>query len=192
MKATIEKKIMVNQTLEKTWMLLNEPEKIVSCVPGAQLTEKIDQDNYKGVVSMKFGPVAVKYNGRVKFEKRDSLQHELVLDGQGLDDKGKGSADMKLYVKLNAVGDQTEMEYNMEVNVSGMLAQFGSRLIADVSGQVADQFSRNFKNKAEGPESATDVKQEPESMNALSMAGSILKSKISGFFGDKKEKEEAK
>lgn len=190
MKATIEKKTLVNQTIDKTWALLNDPSKIVSCVPGAQLTETIDENNYKGIVSMKFGPVAVKYKGQVKFEKRDNENHELVLNGKGLDDKGKGSADMLLHAKLNEKDAQTEFQYSMEVNISGMLAQFGSRLISDVSNQVADQFSRNFKNKAEGLEAGTP--EEAESLNALSMAGSILKSKFGGLFGGKKEEEETK
>ena len=89
MKATIEKKILVNQTIDKTWELLNDPSKIMSCVPGAQLTETIDENNYKGIVSMKFGPVAVKYNGQVKFEKRDNENHELVLNARGSMTKAK-------------------------------------------------------------------------------------------------------
>jgi uncharacterized protein len=189
MKSTVEKKILVNQTIDKTWALLNDPSQIVSCVPGAQLTETIDENNYKGIVSMKFGPVAVKYNGQVKFEKRDNENHELVLNGKGLDDKGKGSADMLLNAKLNEKDAQTEFQYRMEVNISGMLAQFGSRLITDVSNQVAEQFSKNFKSKAEGLEAGTTG--EAESLNAISMAGSILKSKIGGLFGKKEEEAES-
>ncbi len=189
MKTTIEKKVFINQTIEKTWELLSDPPKIVSCVPGAQLTETIDQDNYKGIVSMKFGPVAVKYNGQVKFEKRDNVNHEMILNGKGLDDKGKGSADMILNAKLFPKDGQTEVQYSMEVNISGMLAQFGSRLITDVSNQVADQFSNNFKKKAEGEESAAG-EEDGNSLNALSMAGSILKSKIGGLFGGGKKEGE--
>jgi len=191
MKATIEKKIVVNQTIEKTWALLTDPTKVVSCVPGAQLTEVIDQDNYKGTVSMKFGPVSVKYNGQVTFVKRDTANHEMILQGKGMDDKGKGSADMLLTVKLIPKEGQTEVQYSMEVSISGTLAQFGSRLISDVSNSVADQFSNSFKKLAEGGES-TGADQESNSLNALSMAGSILKNKVSGLFGGgKKEGEES-
>lgn len=191
MKATISKKFVVNQQIDKTWEMLTDPSKVVSCVPGAQLTETIDQDNYKGIVSMKFGPVAVKYNGQVTFVKRDAANHELVLSGKGTDDRGKGSADMLLTAQLIPSGDQTEVSYSMEVTINGMLAQFGARLITDVSGQVADQFSGNFKNKAEGIDAATEAAD--NSLNALNMAGSILKNKIGGLFGGgKKEEEEPK
>jgi hypothetical protein len=190
MKATIEKKFTVNQTIDKTWELLTDPTKIVSCVPGAELTEKVDENNYKGKVSMKFGPVSVKYNGQVTFEKSDAANHELVLNGKGMDDKGKGSADMLLTAKLTANGNQTEVQYSMEVSISGMLAQFGSRLISDVSNSVADQFSNNFKNKAEGGEVVSN--ENDNSLNALSMAGSILKNKVSGLFGGNKEEGESK
>ena len=61
--------------------------KIVTCVPGAALTEKVDDSNYKGEVTMKFGPIKAKYNGLMTFEEMDKENRKMVLKGKGVDDK---------------------------------------------------------------------------------------------------------
>lgn len=150
MKANIEKTFEIPQPIDKVWAYLSNPEKIVTCVPGASLTEKIDEENYKGIVSMKFGPVAAKYNGAIKIDKLDEANHDMVISGTGMDAKGKGSAGMVLNGKLNALSPtNTEVGYSMEVTVTGKLAQFGSRLIVDVSDQLANQFIDSFKSALE-------------------------------------------
>ena len=143
---------------------------IVTCVPGASLTDTIDEDNYKGEVSLKFGPVKAKYNGQITFQERDKENYRMQLLGKGLDSKGKGSADMLMNGVLVEKEGQTDVTCTMEVTITGMLAQFGSRLINDVSGSVFDQFVDNFRAKLAGKE--VD--------NTLS-AGSMIK----GMFGKK-------
>ena len=57
MRTTIKKDFSVEEPIEKVWDYLANPTKIVSCVPGAAITEEIDDRNFKGEVTMKFGPV---------------------------------------------------------------------------------------------------------------------------------------
>lgn len=136
----------MNQPIEKVWEFLSNPEKVVTCVPGAKLTEKVDDTHYKGTVSLKFGPVAASYNGQISIDELDDEQHIMKISGKGMDTKGKGSAGMVMDGQLTAKGpDLTEVGYKMEISVSGKLAQFGSRLIVDVSNQLADQFVSSFK-----------------------------------------------
>ena len=170
MKTTIEKNFQVEQPIGKVWEYLSDPAKIVTCVPGASLTDTIDEDNYKGEVSLKFGPVKAKYNGQITFQERDKDNYKMQLLGKGLDSKGKGSADMLMNGVLVENDGKTDVTCTMEVTITGMLAQFGSRLINDVSGSVFDQFVNNFRAKLAGEE--VD--------NTLS-AGSMIK----GIFGKK-------
>jgi len=81
---------------------------------------------------------------------------------------------MKMNGQLTSTESGTDVNVSMEINVSGMLAQFGSRLINDVSNQVFDQFVNNFKSQLSGGE--VD--------NTLS-AGSIVGGAIKGIFGKK-------
>ena len=168
MKTTINKTFQVDEPADKVWSYLSDPEKIVACVPGAALTEKVDDKNYKGEVIMKFGPVKAKYGGEITFEELDETNHKMVMKGKGLDSKGKGSADMTMIGQLTENDGGTEVDCSMEISITGMLAQFGSRLITDVSNSVFDQFVSNFKDVLAGKE-----------VDNTMTAGKMFK----GFFG---------
>ena len=176
MKTTIEKTFQVDEPIAKVWEYLSDPARIVPCVPGASLTEAIDEDNYKGEVNLKFGPVKATYNGQITFQERDQENYRMQLLGKGLDSKGKGSADMLMNGVLAEKDGQTEVNCSMEVTITGMLAQFGSRLINDVSGSMFDQFVANFKAKLAGEEVDNTLK-------AGSMVGTVVK----GIFGKNKD-----
>ncbi|MEM7374435.1 MAG: SRPBCC family protein [Bacteroidota bacterium] len=147
MKTTITKTFHVEDTVDNVWGLLSDPRQVVTCVPGASLTEEIDDNNFKGTVSLKFGPVKAVYNGEITIEEKNVDTHQMRLKGKGLDAKGKGSADMVMNGSVSAKEGGAEVDYSMEVSVTGKLAQFGSRLITDVSNQLFDQFVGNFKDK---------------------------------------------
>jgi uncharacterized protein len=172
MTTSISKVFEVDFSVEQTWANLSNPEKVVICVPGASLTEKVDENNYKGEVELKFGPVKAKYAGLINFLERDATAHKMVLRGTGTDSKGKGGAEMKMEGKLISKGTGTEVNISMEVSITGMLAQFGSRMINDVTNQVFNQFVDNFKNQLAGK----DVNNK---LNAGSLVGGVVK----GFFG---------
>ncbi|NER85048.1 MAG: SRPBCC family protein [Leptolyngbya sp. SIO1D8] len=180
MKTTIEKTFQVQESKAKTWEYLSHPAKIVTCVPGASLTEKLDERNYKGEVIAKFGPVKAKYNGQITIEELDNANYKMVLKGKGLDSKGKGSAEMTMHGKLIESGDGTEVNFEMELAITGMLAQFGARLIKDVSNQLLNQFVDNFKDLLAG-------KEVDNAMNAGKVMGSVVKSKLGGILGEDKK-----
>ncbi len=180
MNTTIEKEFEVEEPIDKVWASVADPMEIVTCVPGASITEKIDDQNYKGEVETKFGPIKVKYDGEIKIEELDEANHKMVLKGKGLDSKGKGSADMVMTGTLTEEDGKTKVVFNMNIVIVGMLAQFGSRLINDVSDQLLNQFVNNFKAKLAGEEV-------DNSMSAGSMMGSIVKNKLGNIFGGNKE-----
>ncbi|MBO0934108.1 SRPBCC family protein [Fibrella aquatilis] len=161
MTTNLTKSFDVEQPIDLVWATLTNPPEIVDCVPGASLTEQVDADNYKGYVGLKFGPVKAGYDGLVTFVERDVVNKKMALKGLGLDSKGKGSAEMLMNATLTEVDGHTHVEATMDISITGMLAQFGARLINDVSNQVFDQFVGNFKKKlasagAATAESATD------------------------------------
>lgn len=171
MKTSINKIFQIEDTADRVWEHLSDPNKIVPCVPGASLTEQVDADNYKGEVSLKFGPVKAKYAGEIKFMERDDATRKMVMHGKGLDSKGKGSADMLMNGLVTEKDGVTEVNCSMEVTITGMLAQFGSRLINDVTDTVFDQFVGNFQDLLAGKEVDNSIS-----------AGSMIK----GMFGKKK------
>jgi carbon monoxide dehydrogenase subunit G len=92
----------------------------------------------------------------------------MLLRGKGLDSKGKGNAEMTMNGSAVTTDEGTEVDFKMVVNIQGTLAQFGSRLINDVSAQLMDQFVDNFKKLLSGDEVDNSLK-------AGSMMGSVVK-----------------
>lgn len=147
MNTLIEKEFDIEQPIDVVWKSLADPEDIVTCVPGASITEKLDDQNYKGEVVTKFGPIKAKYAGDIEIIELDEANHKMVLKGRGLDSKGKGSADMIMNGTLSEADGKTNVKFSMDITIVGMLAQFGSRLINDVSDQLLNQFVSNFRKK---------------------------------------------
>ncbi len=147
MNTLIEKEFDIEQPIDVVWKSLADPEDIVTCVPGAAITEKIDDQNYKGEVVTKFGPIKAKYAGDIEIVELDEANYKMVLKGRGLDSKGKGSADMIMNGTLTEADGKTNVKFSMDITIVGMLAQFGSRLINDVSDQLLNQFVANFRTK---------------------------------------------
>ncbi|MEL6273930.1 MAG: SRPBCC domain-containing protein, partial [Bacteroidota bacterium] len=81
MNTVITKEFDVNEPIDKVWAALASPEEIVTCVPGASITDKIDDRNYKGAVVTKFGPIKASYAGDIEIVELDEANHKMVLKG---------------------------------------------------------------------------------------------------------------
>ena len=99
----ISKTFQVNEPVEKVWSFLSDPMQVAACVPGAQITEKVDDQTYKGAISVKVGPSVTDYKGEVQIVRLDNENHEIEILGKGRDVRGRGSASMKMTGKLRAL-----------------------------------------------------------------------------------------
>ena len=82
MEATITKNFTIEEPIDKVWAGLSNPMEISGCVPGASITEQIDDNNYKGEVSLKFGPVKSKYDGQITIDDIVDVIEGLVQVGK--------------------------------------------------------------------------------------------------------------
>ena len=188
MEVSSKKTFQVSADIDSVWSVLNDPEQVVVCVPGAQLTEALDEDHFKGKVTLKIGPVTAKFNGEVEFTQRDSAKYELALEGKGADISGKGGASMKMSLSLRALEKHTEVTSNMSVSITGRIAQFGARMIEAVNNKLFEQFTQNFSNllaKENGAAGAGTNSPEAEPVKAASLVGSVIVSELKKKFGKK-------
>jgi carbon monoxide dehydrogenase subunit G len=173
MAVRIEKTFEVSEPIDKVWALLSDPRKVVSCVPGAKLTETVDDHTFKGAISVKVGPSLTEFKGEVKIVRLDEQTHVLELDGKGQDVRGKGGASMKMTGTLQSLDTGgTRVVAVSEVNVVGILAQFGGRMMTDVSDVIFKQFTERFQQQLKDPEAAPQAAAKP--VNAVSVVGSAL------------------
>ena len=96
MEVKSDKNFKLSADVDSVWNVLINPEKVVTCVPGAELTETIDENHFKGKVTIKIGPVKAKFNGDVEIEKREISNFELSMTSNGSDISGKGCAAMSM------------------------------------------------------------------------------------------------
>jgi carbon monoxide dehydrogenase subunit G len=188
MAVKIEKTFQVNEPIEKVWAFLSDPRKVGTCVPGAQITEQVDERTYKGAIKVKVGPSVTDYKGEVQIVRLDEQAHEIEILGKGQDVKGKGSASMKMTGKLRAVDDGTEVVSVSELNVIGILAQMGGRVINEVSNIMFEQFTKNFRQQLQNAETGELASSAPKPISAVGVAFSALKASISRHGGSSETK----
>jgi len=154
----IEKTFSVAEPLDKVWTFLSDPRQVAPCVPGASITEQVDDKTYKGAISVKVGPTVTDYRGEVQIERLDSQNHEIEILGKGQDVRGRGSASMKMTGKLRTLpnGD-TEVTSVSEISVVGILAQMGGRVISEVSNIMFGAFMKNFQARLQQPDASAEV-----------------------------------
>ena len=132
---------------DEAWAILTDIERVAPCMPGAELTELIDENNFKGNVSVRLGPVALTFSGQASFEDRDDAGHSARVKAQGRDAKGRGGANANVTFKLvPAEGSTTTVEINTDMQLSGSVAQYGRGvgMIKDVATQLINQFAENL------------------------------------------------
>src|SRR5271154_311405 len=167
----IQKTFQVNERLEKVWSFLSDPRKVAGCVPGAQITEQVDEKTYKGTISVKVGPSVTDYKGELQIVRLDSQNHEIEMVGKGQDVKGRGSASMRMTSKARSLENGgTEVTSLAEINVVGILAQMGARMINEVSNIMFAQFIKNFQAQLEHPADAASEEAKPISAASLAWA----------------------
>ena len=145
MEVKAEKNLKLNQDPDMIWKCMIDPSFMVKSVPGAELTEQLDERNFKGKISIKIGPVTTKFNGEAEFTKLEEANYELTMEGNGLDTSGKGGANMTMNIKLSTLEEGgTEMQSSMSLSITGRLAQFGARMIVAVNNKMFDQWATSF------------------------------------------------
>jgi carbon monoxide dehydrogenase subunit G len=185
----IEKTFQVQEPLEKVWLFLSDPRKVAGCVPGAQVTEAVDDHTYKGVIKVQVGPAVTDYRGEAHIELLDHEKHEIRMIGKGQDVRGKGSASMAMTGQARSLPDGgTEVVTVSEVNVVGLLAQLGARMIQEVSNKMFEQFTANLRIKlqqehAAGTESSptAETTSEPQPIKAVPLVLSVAGENVSRF-----------
>lgn len=144
----LEKSFEVTQSPNLVWEHLIDPEKVMDCVPGVSIEEKVGDNHYKGKVGMKFGPMGVNYKADIVYDEIDPENQKIILSGKGVDTKGMGNAEMKMALDLTQTAEGgSKLDAIMDVSISGKVAQYGSRLVNTVSNQLFKQFVTNFTKK---------------------------------------------
>lgn len=149
MEVKLDKKYPVAASVEQAWAVLSDVRATAACMPGAQITEQVDDTHYKGTVRSKVGPAVMTFGGDIEVLGIDVAARQLQMVGKGADKSGS-SAQMHLsaHVEPGDTPGSAVLVGQATITVSGKLAQFGSRLLVPVSDAMLAQFADNFRAAA--------------------------------------------
>jgi uncharacterized protein len=161
--------------VDNAWKVLMDIRRIAPCMPGAELTDVVDERTYKGRIGVRLGPVALVFAGTVKFDEIDEANRRARVAAQGSDAKGRGAANAVASFHLEPAGDGTKVLVHTNLTLSGAVAQYGRGvgIIQMTAAQIITQFANNLKAqlaKEGGPMAAAPADAPATSAAAASPA----------------------
>jgi uncharacterized protein len=150
----------VAEPVEKVWQFFENIPQVASCLPGAELTEDLGGEKYKGRVAVRMGPVRLQFAGTADITERDEAAKRVVVHAAGAEEKGRGQASMIVTAQLVRSGRGTRVDVSQDLQLSGAAAQYGRGMISDVTSVLMHDFSVNMQdriNRIDRGESAEQV-----------------------------------
>lgn len=134
---------------QAVWDAINDPEVLKRCIPGCEEIERVSDEEMAAKIVLKIGPVKASFKGTVHYENVVEPE-SITLSGSGsagVAGQAKGSAD----VTLTEVEEGTELSYEVRVQISGKIAQLGSRLINSTAKKLTGQFFDRLEAEFSAP-----------------------------------------
>jgi uncharacterized protein len=145
LKVSLERAFPIPAPAERAWALLQDIERVAACMPGARITERVDERHYKGTVAVRFGPANLSFQGQLELAAFDPAKRMLRLTGKGSDTGGGSGASLDLTARVDSVdASSCNLVGRSELSISGRAATFGARMADAVTEQVLRQFAANF------------------------------------------------
>jgi len=193
MKVEIDKVFPMEAPSANAWTFLQDISGVAGCMPGAEITEQVDDSNYNGKVKVKVGPATMAFNGKISVQGIDADKREMTMQGKGQDTKGTSSATMDLTASVRETeGGNCEVVGVAVITVTGKMASLGGRMMNQVADQILNQFGANFVNNvlamgegAAAEEAAVKAAEVPKELNGLAFAWNLFIGMIKSLFGKK-------
>jgi uncharacterized protein len=146
----IKNEFEVAEPVDKVWQFFQNVPQVAACLPGAELTEDLGDDRYKGKVAVRMGPVRLQFTGTADITERDEAAKRMVVHASGADEKGRGQASMVVTATLGRTSHgTTKVGVVQDLQLSGAAAQYGRGMITDVTAVLMRDFSANMQNRIE-------------------------------------------
>ena len=198
----LENSFQVSAPPERVFAYLLDINKVVGCVPGAELTEVVDATTFKGKVKVKVGPITVAYSGTARIADRNEAERTATLVAEGRETTGPGSARASALMKVQTAGEGSLVEIVTEYHVAGRVAQFGRGVMEDVSRRLIGDMASCIQANVEADEPARDdaaadvtaaiersvAPAQPQTaapVSAFSLLWHLLKLRVARLFGRK-------
>ncbi|MGA7911330.1 MAG: SRPBCC family protein [Candidatus Dormiibacterota bacterium] len=201
----LENSFSVGAPPDQVFAYLLDVNKVVGCVPGAELSEVVDPTTFKGKVKVKVGPITVGYSGTATIADRDEAKRTATLQADGRETTGPGSARASAHMSVEPEGAGSLIKIVTEYSVAGRVAQFGRGVMEDVSRRIVNDMAACIKANLEAAQASTATAAETSAggpaaagapasapvattakpVNALALLFSVLWARIKRLFSGK-------
>lgn len=164
----LENSFQVDAPPDQVFAYLLDVNKVVGCVPGAELSEVVDSSTFKGKVKVKVGPITVAYSGTARISERDDATRSATLTAEGRETTGPGSARATATMQVETAGEDSRVTITTEYHVAGRVAQFGRGVMEDVSKRLINDMASCIQANLRG--SAVETTDEVAAAEARSEA----------------------
>jgi carbon monoxide dehydrogenase subunit G len=155
----IKNEFEVAEPVEKVWQFFENISQVATCLPGAELTEDLGDEKYKGKVAIRMGPVRMQFAGTADITERDEAAKRVVVNAAGADEKGRGQAALVVTATLTRAGRGTKVAVAQDLQLSGAAAQYGRGMISDVSSVLMRDFATNMQDRIQRIERGESAEQ---------------------------------
>lgn len=194
MEVKLDKRYPLEVDAARAWQVLRDVKAVAGCMPGAEITEQLDATHYKGTVKVKVGPANAAFGGDIEVRALDEAARRLQLFGKGADRGGStASMDLTATVEPGESPTSSVLVGSAAVVVSGKFAQFGGRMMGQVSDMLLAQFADNFRataaalaapgTEAAAAAGAQAVPAAARELNALAIVWALVKGWFARLFG---------
>jgi carbon monoxide dehydrogenase subunit G len=177
--------------VEVVWELLLDLERVAPCLPGGEVTEKVDDRAYKANVKVKLGPMQMTYRGDITITDVDESARRAVMEAKATEARGQGTARATITTSLAAGDGGTHGEVLTDLQLTGRVAQMGRGIVEDVSNRLMGQFASCLSERAAGEaaaragtaEAAAPAEQEAaKPIGGFSLVFGVLLSRLRRLF----------
>ncbi|MCB1696551.1 MAG: SRPBCC family protein [Pseudomonadales bacterium] len=181
--------------IDEVWRFLMDPERMIVCLPGASVTEIVDDKQFVGSVKLKIGAITTKYAGTITYTTADQSQYTCVMLAEAKE-KGGGTVSGTITTRLTQLNGVVEATVESCIDMTGRVVQVGRGMIEGVAAQIIGKFVANIKKTLEVPAAeagaAADATVQPqpaferdaedESINVLAVVFKVIWTGIVNFF----------
>ncbi len=165
--------------------------RVIPCMPGATLTETVDDSNWKAKMNVKLGPISLTFDTDVKREETDEAARKAKLSAKARESRGRGAAQATIESSLSQLDGGTRVDVATDLMLTGAVAQYGRGIVEDVSQQMVQRFADCLQAQLVAPpeEAEAVVAAQAKPVGGLRLGLAAIWRQITGIFRREGRKE---
>lgn len=176
----LESSFTVPAERDRAWSVLMDVPRMISCMPGAKLTEEVSAEEWKAEMAVKLGPIAMTFDTSIAREKVDASAGTVRLQARAQERRARGRATATIESSLSTTNGGTRVDIVTDLSLSGPVAQYGRGVVQDVSEEMVSMFAANLRSQLEVAE-GQDPPPMPSDVRAISGIRVGLRAMVRGL-----------